>query len=319
VSPRARFVLTRFALTVPTLFAMSVFVFLIIHLVPGDPVRTMLGFRATPENVRTIRASLGLDRSLPAQYASWIGGVLRGDLGEDYISHAPLSTLIGQRLPVTLELTLLSMALALAIGVPLGVVSATGGRARRWLADAFTIGGISIPDFWLGTLLVLVFAQKLGWLPPTGWTSLVRHPLANLRDLALPVLTLAIGEAAYVLRTTRASMQDTLWRPFVTFLRAKGLSERSIVYRHALRTASLPIVTVVGIQFGVLLGGAIVVEIIFGLPGLGKLVVTAVTQRNYPVVQGSVLVIAALFIAVNLVTDLAYGWLNPRLGAGDER
>jgi peptide/nickel transport system permease protein len=165
---------------------------------------------------------------------------------------------------------------------------------------------------------VLVFAAKLNWLPPTGWVPL-RHPIGNLRHLALPVLTLAIGEAAYILRTTRASMQETLGRPFVSFLRAKGLSERSIVYRHALRTASLPIVTVVGIQFGVLLGGAIVVETIFGLPGLGKLVVTSINQRNYPVVQGSVLVIAALFIFVNLVTDLLYGWLNPRLEAGAER
>jgi peptide/nickel transport system permease protein len=318
MSARGRFVVGRLALTVPTLFAMTVFVFLIIHLVPGDPVRTMLGFRATPENVRTIRESLGLDQPLPEQYAHWIGGVLRGDLGEDYISHASLSTLIAQRLPVTLELTLLSMALALVVGVPLGVVSATGRRFSRLSASAFTIGGISIPDFWLGTLLILVFAAKLGWLPPTGWTSLA-HPVANLRYMALPVLTLAIGEAAYILRTTRASMQETLGRPFVSFLRAKGLSERSIVYRHALRTAALPIVTVAGIQFGVLLGGAIVVETIFGLPGLGKLVVTAINQRNYPVVQGSVLVIAALFIVVNLATDLLYGWLNPRLEAGAER
>jgi peptide/nickel transport system permease protein len=311
-------VVGRVALTVPTLLAMSVFVFLIIHLVPGDPVRTMLGFRATPENVRTIRASLGLDQPLPEQYAHWMGGVLRGDLGEDYISHASLSTLIAQRLPVTLELTFLSMALALLVGVPLGVISATGSRFSRFSAGAFTIGGISIPDFWLGTLLILVFAAKLGWLPPTGWTSL-SHPAANLRYMALPVLTLAIGEAAYLLRTTRATMQETLGRPFVSFLRAKGLSERSIVYRHALRTAALPIVTVAGIQFGVLLGGAIVVETIFGLPGLGKLVVTAINQRNYPVVQGSVLVIATLFIVVNLTTDLLYGWLNPRLEAGAER
>jgi peptide/nickel transport system permease protein len=317
VSPRTRFVLTRVGLTIPTLLAMSIFVFAIIHLVPGDPVRTMLGFRATPENVRTVRASLGLDESLPRQYFAWLGGILHGDLGQDYISHAPLSELLGQRLPVTLELTLLSMLLALVVGVPLGVIAATGRRFGRALSGSFTIAGISIPDFWLGTLLILVFAAKLGWLPPTGYVSFRDDPLQNLRFMALPVLTLAIGEAAYILRTTRASMQETLGRPFVTFLRAKGLPERSIVYRHALRTASLPIVTVAGIQFGVLLGGAIVVETIFGLPGVGKLVVTAITQRNYTVVQGSVLVIAALFIVVNLLTDLVYGWLNPRLEAVD--
>ncbi|HEY1367262.1 MAG TPA: ABC transporter permease [Gaiellaceae bacterium] len=315
MSPRTRFVLTRVGLTIPTLLAMSIFVFAIIHLVPGDPVRTMLGFRATPENVRTVRESLGLDQSLPQQYFAWIGGVLHGDLGQDYISHAPLSELLGQRLPVTLELTLLSMLLALAVGVPLGVIASTGGRFGRAVSGSFTIAGISIPDFWLGTLLILVFAAKLGWLPPTGYVSFRDDPLQNLRFMALPVLTLAIGEAAYILRTTRASMQETLGKPFVTFLRAKGIPERSIVYRHALRTAALPIVTVVGIQFGVLLGGAIVVETIFGLPGVGKLVVTAITQRNYTVVQGSVLVIAALFIVVNLLTDLVYGWLNPRLEA----
>jgi peptide/nickel transport system permease protein len=314
VSTRVRYVATRVALTVPTLFAMSVFVFLLIHLVPGDPVRTMLGFRATPDNVRVIRHELGLDRPLVSQYFSWLGGLLRGDLGQDYISHESLAHLLRQRLPVTLELTISSMALALLVGVPLGVVAASGRRFGRVTASVFTIAGISIPDFWLGTLLVLVFAAKLGWLPPTGYVPLTEHPLQNLRYMTLPVLTLAIGEAAYILRTTRASMQETLNRSYVTFLHAKGLRRHAIVYRHALRTASLPIVTVAGIQFGVLLGGAIVVETLFGLPGVGKLVVTAINQRNYTVVQGSVLVIAALFIVVNLATDLLYGLLNPRLG-----
>jgi peptide/nickel transport system permease protein len=316
VTGRSRYVVTRVLLTIPTLLAMSVFVFLLIRLVPGDPVRTMLGFRATPENVRTIRHELGLDRGLVQQYVTWIRGVLHGDLGEDYISHAKLTTLLGQRLPVTLELTLASMVLALLVGVPLGVASAAGGRVGRGVAGGVAIAGISIPDFWLGTLLVLAFAAKLSWLPPTGYVSFASDPLQNVRFMALPVLTLAIGETAYILRTTRASMQETLNRPFVTFLRAKGVSRRSIVYRHALRTAALPIVTVAGIQFGVLLGGAIVVETLFGLPGVGRLVVTAIQQRNYTVVQGSVLVIAALFIVVNLVTDLLYGLLNPRLAAG---
>ncbi|MGZ4414563.1 MAG: ABC transporter permease [Gaiellaceae bacterium] len=316
MSARSRFVVTRTVLAVPTLVAMSIFVFLIIRLVPGDPVRTMLGFRATPENVKTVRHALGLDHSLAYQYVHWASGLLHGDLGQDYISHVSVAELLGQRIPVTLELTLLSLALGLAAGVPLGIVSARGGQVARMFTSSFTVAGISIPDFWLGTLLILVFAAKLGWLPPTGYTSFATDPIQNLRSMTLPVLTLATGEAAYILRTTRASMQETLGRPFVSFLRAKGLSERSIVYRHALRTASLPIVTVVSIQFGVLLGGAIVVETVFGLPGVGKLVVTAINQRNYTVVQGSVLVIAALFIVVNLLTDLVYGYLNPRLEAG---
>jgi peptide/nickel transport system permease protein len=209
------------------------------------------------------------------------------------------------------------MALALLVGVPLGVVAATGHRVARTATSVFTIAGISMPDFWLGTLLVLVFAATLNLLPPTGYVPLTAHPLENVRYMTLPVLTLAIGEAAYILRTTRASMEETLARPFVTFLHAKGIRRYAIVYRHALRTASLPIVTVAGIQFGVLLGGAIVVETLFGLPGVGKLVVTAINQRNYTVVQGSVLVIATLFIVVNLATDLLYGLLNPRLGGGE--
>jgi peptide/nickel transport system permease protein len=313
MSPRLGFIVRRIALTIPVLVAMSVFVFLIVRLVPGDPVRTMLGFRATEENVATIRASLGLDRPWLDQYLSWIGGVLRGDFGQDFVSHVPLTQLLGERLPVTLELTVLSMALALVIGVPLGVIAATRpGRLRR-LTSGFVIAGVSIPDFWLGIMLVLLFTATLGLLPPSGFVPFGEDPIGNLRYMALPVLTLAIAEAAYILRTTRGAMEETLGAPYVTFLRAKGLPERSIVFRHALRNAALPIVTVVGIQFGVLLGGAIVVESLFALPGVGRLIVTAVNQRNYMVVQGGVLVIAALFIVVNLLTDLLYGWLDPRL------
>jgi peptide/nickel transport system permease protein len=317
MSPRLGFIVRRIALTIPVLVAMSVFVFLIVRLVPGDPVRTMLGFRATEENVATIRASLGLDRPWLDQYLSWIGGVLRGDFGQDFVSHVPLTQLLGERLPVTLELTVLSMVLALVIGVPLGVLAATRpGRLRR-LTSGFVIAGVSIPDFWLGIMLVLLFTATLGLLPPSGFVPFGDDPIGNLRYMALPVLTLAIAEAAYILRTTRGAMEETLGAPYVTFLRAKGLPERSIVFRHALRNAALPIVTVVGIQFGVLLGGAIVVESLFALPGVGRLIVTAVNQRNYMVVQGGVLVIAALFIAVNLLTDLLYGWLDPRLeGSG---
>jgi peptide/nickel transport system permease protein len=319
VSGRTRFAVERLLLTIPTLLAMSVFVFLLIRLVPGDPVRTMLGFRATPANVATIRHQLQLDQPLPTQYLNWLEGLLHGDLGRDYISHAPLSQLLGDALPVTLELTLLAMALALVVGLPLGVLAAAGRGPARRLTDAFVIVGVSIPDFWLGTLLVLLFAATLVWLPPSGYVPFTSDPAANIRYMALPVVTLAVGEAAYILRTTRGAMEETLGAPFVTFLRAKGLSERSVVFRHALRNASVPIVTVVGIQFGVLLGGAIVIETLFGLPGVGRLTVTAIDQRNYTVVQGSVLVIATMFILVNLATDLIYGWLDPRIDERGER
>lgn len=313
MSSRSRFIVRRLLLTIPVLFAMSMFVFLMIRLVPGDPVRTMLGFRATDENVAVVRAELGLDRPLVEQYVSWIGGVLQGDLGQDYISGAPLSELLAQRLPVTLELTLLAMTLAVVIGVPLGVIAATRGKWTGRATSGFVIAAISVPDFWLGIMLVLLFSGTLGLLPPSGYTPIGEDLGENLRYMVLPVLTLATAEAAYILRTTRGAMESTLGSPFILFLRAKGISERRITFRHALRNAAVPVVTVVGIQFGVLLGGAIVIESLFALPGVGRLVVTGIQQRNYPVVQAGVLVVAALFILVNLLTDLVYGALDPRL------
>lgn len=307
------FIVRRILMTVPMLLAMSVFVFLIIRLVPGDPVRTMLGFRATDANVAELRERLGLDQGMIEQYLRWIMALARGDLGQDIVSHAPLSQLLVQRLPVTFELTGLSMLLACAVGVPFGVWAATGGKWARRLTEGFVVAGVSIPDFWMGIMLVLVFAATLMWFPPSGYVPFAKNPLGNLRYMTLPVLTLAIGEAAYILRTTRAAVSAVLGRPFVTFLRAKGISQRRIVFGHALRNAGPTIVTVIGIQVGVLLGGAIVIETLFALPGVGRLVVTAINQRNYPVVQMGVLSIATIFILVSLLTDLIVGWLDPRV------
>ena len=316
MSRQLLFIARRVLLTIPTLLVMSIVVFLIIRLVPGDPVRTMLGFRATDANVAELRGQLGLDQSLIQQYFSWIGGLLRGDLGQDIVSHAPLAELLAQRLPVTIELTGLSMLLAVLIGVPLGVRAATGGRWVKRLTEGFVVFGISIPDFWLGIMLVLVFAGTLMLLPPSGYVPFAKDPLANLRYMTLPVLTLAIGEAAYILRTTRSAVTAVMGRPFVTFLRAKGVSPRRIVFGHALRNAGPPIVTVIGIQVGVLLGGAIIIETLFALPGVGRLIVTGINQRNYPIVQVGVLAIATIFIVISLVTDLIVGWLDPRVADG---
>jgi peptide/nickel transport system permease protein len=313
MSPRGHFLVRRLALTIPVLLAMTIFVFLMIRLVPGNPARTMLGFRATPENVAQVEHELGLDQPLVSQYFVWIGGVLRGDLGVDFVSHTPMSTLLAQRLPVTVELTILSMTLALLIGVPLGVRAAARSGWTRRLTEGFVVFGIAIPDFWLGMMLVLVFAGLFQVLPPSGYVPLFDDPVQNLRFMVLPVISLAVGEAAYIARTTRGAMEEALASPFVLFLRAKGISERSIVFRHALRNASVPIATVAGIQFGVLLGGAIVIETLFGLPGVGRLIVTAINQRNYLIVQGGVLVVAAMFVLITLVTDLVVGWLDPKL------
>lgn len=316
MNARLRFVCTRVALTVPVLLLMSVFIFLMIHLVPGDPVRTMLGFRATPENVRQVTHSLGLDKPLLQQYVDWLGGLLHGDLGQDYISRESLAHLLAQSLPVTLELTLVAMLLAVVVGIPLGVQAATGPGWVRRLTEGFVVAGISIPDFWLGIMLVLVFTQVLNVLPPSGYVPFVQDPAQNLRYMLLPIVTLAVGETAYILRTTKAAMEEVLDRPFIMYLRAKGVRRLPLTFRHALRNAAVPIATVVGIQFGVLLGGAIVIETLFALPGVGRLVVTAINQRNYPVVQAGVLVIAALFLFVTLLTDLVIGWLDPRVADG---
>jgi peptide/nickel transport system permease protein len=313
MSPRSRAALIRLLSAIPTLLAMSVFVFALIRLVPGDPVRSMLGFRATPDSIRTVRKDLGLDHSLVRQYLDWIGGALRGDLGTDYVSGTPVSTLVGDALPVTLELTLLSMTIGTIFGVTGGVISSSGKRAAKVTTETTSIVGVSVPDFWLGTLLILLFAGTWQLLPPSGYVPFTSDPGENIRYMALPVLTLAVGEAAYILRTTRGAMLETLGAPFVAYHRAKGIPRRRIVYRYALRSAAAPIVTAVAIQFGVLLGGAIVVETVFGLPGVGRMVVTAVNQRNYTVVQGGVLVIAALFIVVNLLADLLNSWLDPRI------
>ena len=316
MTPRARFILRRLLLAIPVIIAMSIFVFLMIHLVPGDPVQTMLGFRATPHNVAVVRQQLGLDLPLYQQYLQWVGGLLHGDLGKDFVSHTPVMTLLAQRLPVTIELTVLSMTVAVLVGVPLGVRAAARSGVVRHITEGWVVAGIAIADFWLGIMLVLLFAGIWQLLPPSGYVPFLQDPVQNLRYMALPVIALAFGESAYLLRTTRGAMDEVLGTQYVLFLRAKGIGERRIIYRHALRNAAAPIVTVIGIQFGVLLGGAIVIETLFALPGVGRLIVTSIQQRNYVVVQGGVLVVAILFILITLLTDVVVGWLDPRIEEG---
>jgi peptide/nickel transport system permease protein len=295
------------------LIATSIFVFLLIRLVPGDPVRVMLGIRATPTLVATVRGQLGLDTPLVNQYWMWITGAVHGNLGQDFITHEPITSLLAESLPVTLELTILAMALAVLVGVPLGMLAATKAGWPRKVTGGFVTAAITIPDFWLGIMLVLVFAGVVEVLPPSGYEPFTQNPIANLEYLVLPVITLATGQTAYLLRTTRAAMLGTLGEPHITFLRAKGLAERRVVGMHALRNSAGTIVTVTGIQFGVLLGGAIVIENLFALPGVGRLVVTAISERDYVVVQGGVLVVAVLFIVVNLLTDLVHSIVDPRV------
>lgn len=309
------YILKRLLLTIPVLFGMSLLVFSLIHLVPGDPARVMLGLTATPENIETLHRQLGLDQPLWQQYLTWLWNLLQGDLGTDFRSHEPLTNMLLNRLPVTLELTVLATLISILIAVPLGVL---GAAKRRGAADiggtAVSLVGISVPDFWLGVLLVLLVSLKLDWLPPSGYRSIEEHGLvANLRYMLLPAITLSISMAAVLLRTTRAAMLEVLDQDYIKFTRAKGMRERIVIYKHALRNASIPIVTVLGLQFGYLLGGAVIVETIFNLPGIGKMTLNAVNTRSYPIIQGGVLVIGLLFMLVNLITDLLYALLNPKV------
>jgi peptide/nickel transport system permease protein len=306
----------RLLLVAPMLLGMSVLVFGLMRLVPGDPAVVVLGYKATPETVRALRESFHLDEPLPEQYLRWLWGAARGDLGLDFRQNEPIGRMILDRLPVTFELTFLAALWAVVVGVPLGLLAGArrGGAADR-TSLAVGLVGISIPDFWLGIMLILLLSLGAGLLPSSGFVPFADDPLGNLQHLALPALTLATSRAAVLGRLTRAAVLDTVHRGYVRFARAKGLRERAVLVRHVLPNAAIPIVTVLGLQIGYMLGGAIVVETIFALPGVGRMTLDAVLERNYPVVQSTVLVIGALFMLVNLLTDVVYGVIDPRARA----
>jgi peptide/nickel transport system permease protein len=296
------------------LLGMSVLVFLIIRLVPGDPVLAVLGLNATPELVANLREDLGLNDPIYVQYVNWLGGVLQGDFGLDYRSNEPIGSMLLDRLPVTLELTGLALLLSVVLAIPLGVIAAVRrGRVADKAAQGVSLVGISIPEFWLGIMLILVFSLWLGVLPSSGFVPFRDDPVENIRHMILPAFTLAVGLAAVLIRITRTAMLDVLHEDYIRFTRAKGVGERTVILKHALRNASIPIVTVVGLQCGYLLGGAIVIEQVFSLPGVGRLVLDSVLQRNYPVVQASVLMVGLMFVLTNLAADLLYAVLNPKL------
>ncbi len=309
-----RFIAQRLLLTLPVLVGMSVLVFLLLRMVPGDPALVILGLRATPEGIAAIHRDLGLDLPIYQQYALWLSNILQGNLGQDYRSHELVTTLLGQRLPVTVELSLLAMLISIGVAVPLGVAASrrTGSGVDR-IALSLGVVGISIPDFWLAIMLILSVSLGLGLLPSSGFTPFTENAIANLKSVVLPALTLAAGLSAVLTRVTRSSMLEVLGQEFIKVSRAKGLPEQQVVLRHALPNAAIPIVTVIGLQSGYLLGGAVIVEQVFSLPGVGNLVVNATLERNYPVVQSAVLVVALMFILVNIFTDVLYAYLNPRI------
>lgn len=301
-----RFIFRRLLLLIPTVLGVSTLVFLFIHLIPGDPIEVMLGETALAADKEALRQALGLDRPLWEQYAMFLARLVHGDLGTSLHRQEEVPSLILERYPATLELALAAVAIALALALPLGILAASRPHSSvDYLSVAFALLGVSLPNFWLGPLLIILFSIQLGWLPVSG-----RGTLAHL---VLPALTLGMGMSAILTRMTRAALLEQLHEDYVRTARAKGVSEARVLVRHALRNALTVIVTLVGLQFGSLLAGAIIVETIFSWPGVGRLLIQAIQTRDYPVVQGCVLAIALSYVVVNLVTDLFYALIDPRV------
>ncbi len=301
-----RFVARRLLLAVPTLFGVLVVVFLLLYVAPGDPVTAMVGERADPATIARLRAELHLNDPLPEQFVRYVGQVLHGQLGRSYITDRPISRDIAERFPKTLELALAAMLLATTCGISLGVLSAR--HPGGWM-DRFALGvaylGISFPVYWVGLLLILVFAVGLRWLPPSG--------TGGLRYLILPALALGMRSIAFQARVTRSSMLDALGADYTRTARAKGAREGRVTLRHALRNALIPVITVIGLDFGSYLTGSILTETVFSWPGLGRYVVNAISRRDLPAIQGSVLFLSVVFVVVNLIADLAYAKADPRV------
>jgi peptide/nickel transport system permease protein len=303
--------------TVPVIVILSIGVFLMLHLTPGDPVQIMLGQDADPQAVAALRAELGLDQPLPIQYVRWAGNALHGDLGRSIRTNQPVSDAIVSRLPVTLELSLLALLISLLIGLPAGMLAAVRRNSSLDLASTgVALVGVSLPSFFLGILLILVFALGLRWVPPSGYTPLIQDPAMNLKQMLMPAIALGAALAGIVARLMRSSLLEVLGADYMRTARAKGLSEPASVIRHGVRNALLPVVTVVGLQVGALLGGAILIETIFALPGIGRLAVDSIFARDFPIVQGVVLFLALVRVLSNLIADLLYGRLDPRIAHG---
>ena len=301
-----RFLVRRLLLTIPVLIGVATLVFSLIHLVPGDPVQAMLGESASPQDVAQLRTKLGLDRPLLQQYGSFASGVVRGDLGTSLRTNQPVTDIILERMPETMELAISAMLVAILISIPLGIIAAVGkGTYVDHTATTVSLIGISMPTFWLGPLLAIVFSVWLGWFPVSG-----RGTMANL---VLPAVTLGAPLAAILARMTRASVLEELRELYVMAARARGVSEARAVIAHAFRNSLIPVVTVIGLQFGAVLTGAVITETIFAWPGVGRLLVQSISARDYPAVQGCILLIAVTYVSVNLFIDMLYGFLDPRI------
>lgn len=308
------YIVRRFVAMIPVLLLVSVIVFSLIHLTPGDPATSMLGEEATPQAVSALRAKLGLDQPIPIQYVKWLASVVRGDLGRSIRSNQPVSEAIAERLPVTIELAILAVTISLLIAIPAGIIAAMRRNSALDAGSTFVaLLGVSLPNFFLAILLILLFGVKLRWLPPFGYQPLTQGLGGNLQRMILPAITLGTALAAIVTRMMRSSLLEVLDQDYIRTARAKGLGEARMVRAHALKNALMPVVTIVGLQIGGLLGGAIITESIFVLPGIGRLLVDAIFQRDFPLVQGVVLFVSLTFLFSNFAVDLAYAYLDPRI------
>ena len=309
-----RYLIIRAVGVIPTLIGISILVFGITYLIPGDPALIMAGSEATPEVVANLRQQWGLDQPVYIRYLSWLGNMVRGNLGDSYFSRQTVTQLVGNALPVTLELAILSLLVAVLIAIPTGIVSAV--KAGSWFdlgAAALAFIGLSIPSFWLGIMLIYVFAVHLQQLPAGGFTPLSAGLWPNLQSMILPSIALGTFASTQLMRYLRASLLDVLHADYIRTSRAKGLRERSVLLRHAVRNALIPFTTVLGVQMGYLLGGTVIAESVFALPGIGRLVLTAVLNRDYQVATGIIFLIATAFVLINLVVDMIYPILDPRV------
>jgi peptide/nickel transport system permease protein len=309
-----RYFVKRFFVAIPSLLIASLIVFTLPRLIPGDVVQLMLEEKAYAKDIDELRAKLGLDRPLLVQYAEWLGRALRGDLGESLWTRRPVLEELGRRLPVTLELGLLATAFAIVIALPIGVISATRqDTARDYVARSSAILGLSVPGFWLATLVIVLPAIWWGWRPATGFTELSVDPVAHTTQFLLPALILGIASAASLMRLTRAMLLEVLRQDYIRTAWAKGLRERVVVFKHSLKNAVIPVITVLGIQIAQIIGGTVIIEQIFGFPGMGRFLFDAINQRDYPVIQGINLIVVSVIIFMNLAVDALYAVLDPRI------
>ena len=308
------FLARRVLIALPTIFLISVFVFGLQQLLPGDPVLVMAGEERDPDVIEALREKYRLNDPIPVQYLAWAGNALQGDLGISLRTNQPVLELIGEKLPVTIQLATMALIIAIVIGIPAGVISAyKKGTWVDWIANLVALSGLSVPNFWLGIMLILLVSVKLGWLPASGYQPLLEDPLQSIRTMLMPAFVLGTAIAATLMRHTRSAMLSVLRSDYVRTARAKGLKEKTVLVKHALRNALVPVVTVTTLLFGELLAGAVLTEQIFTIPGFGKLVVDAVFNRDYAVVQGIVLCTGIAFIFMNILADAAYRVLNPRM------